>query len=74
MRSARSACASSCAAGRSDIERRTGEEIVSPMSQRCENTIGQDTLLQFLATLERASRSSRPTPDRRTWGPPSAFR
>ena len=41
--------------GPSEIERRTGEEIVSRMKQRCENTIGQDTLVQFLATLERAT-------------------
>jgi heptosyltransferase I len=41
--------------GPSEIERRTGEEIVSRMKQKCENTIGQDTLLQFLATLERAT-------------------
>ncbi len=37
--------------GPSDIERRTGERIVSLMKQQCENTIGQDTLLQFFATL-----------------------
>jgi heptosyltransferase I len=41
--------------GPSDIERRTGEEIVGLMKQRCDNTIGQDTLLQLLATLERAT-------------------
>jgi heptosyltransferase I len=41
--------------GPSEIERRTGEEIVSRMKQRCDNTIGQDTLVQFLATLERAT-------------------
>ncbi|HEY0682924.1 MAG TPA: glycosyltransferase family 9 protein [Steroidobacter sp.] len=41
--------------GPSDIERRTGEEIVSRMKQKCENTIGKDTLLQFFATLERAT-------------------
>ena len=41
--------------GRSEIERRMGEEIVRHMKQRCENTIGQDTLLEFLATLERAT-------------------
>ncbi len=34
--------------------RRMGEAIVRNMSERCENTIGQDTLLEFLATLERA--------------------
>lgn len=41
--------------GRSEIERRMGLEIESRMSQPCENTIGQDTLLEFLATLERAT-------------------
>lgn len=40
--------------GRSELERQMGEEIVKHMKQRCENTIGQDTLLEFLATLERA--------------------
>jgi heptosyltransferase I len=41
--------------GPSEIERRTGERIVSLMKQQCLNTIGQDTLLQFFATLERAT-------------------
>lgn len=41
--------------GRSEIERSMGLEIESRMSQPCENTIGQDTLLEFLATLERAT-------------------
>jgi len=41
--------------GPSEIERRTGEQIVSLMKQKCLNTIGQDTLLQFFATLERAT-------------------
>jgi heptosyltransferase I len=41
--------------GPSEIERRTGERIVSLMKQKCLNTIGQDTLLQFFATLERAT-------------------
>jgi heptosyltransferase I len=40
--------------GRSDVERRMGDAIVRCMSQPCENTIGQDTLLEFLATLERS--------------------
>lgn len=40
--------------GRSELERRTGEAITRHMTQRCENTIGQDTLLEFLATLDRA--------------------
>ena len=31
-----------------------GEASVRNMTERCENTIGQDTLLEFLATLERA--------------------
>ena len=38
------------------------------MKQRCENTIGKDTLLEFLATLERADDpAARRTPARRTW-------
>jgi heptosyltransferase I len=41
--------------GPSEIERRTGEEIVSRMKQRCDNAIGQDTLVQLLAALERAT-------------------
>jgi heptosyltransferase I len=41
--------------GPSEIEKRTGDEIVSRMSQRCENLIGKDSLLQMLATLERAT-------------------
>jgi heptosyltransferase I len=41
--------------GRSDLELRMGEEIERRMRQPCENTIGQDTLLEFLATLERAT-------------------
>ncbi|HKQ16362.1 MAG TPA: glycosyltransferase family 9 protein [Steroidobacteraceae bacterium] len=40
--------------GRSEIEQRMGEAIVRNMTETCENTIGQDTLLEFLATLERA--------------------
>ena len=40
--------------GRSEVEQRMGEAIVRNMTERCENTIGQDTLLEFLATLERA--------------------
>lgn len=40
--------------GRSELERRTGAAITRHMTQRCENTIGQDTLLEFLATLDRA--------------------
>ena len=41
--------------GPSDIERRTGEAIVARMKHGCENAIGKDTLLQLLATLERAT-------------------
>ncbi len=41
--------------GPSEIERRTGELIVARMKQACVNTIGQDTLLQLLATMERAT-------------------
>ena len=40
--------------GRSQIEQQMGDAIVRNMSEACENTIGQDTLLEFLATLERA--------------------
>jgi heptosyltransferase I len=41
--------------GRSELERRMGEEIERRMQQPCLNTIGKDTLLEFLATLERAT-------------------
>ena len=41
--------------GRSEAELRMGEEIVRRMQQPCQNTIGQDTLLELLATLERAT-------------------
>jgi len=41
--------------GRSDIEQRMGEAICSRMRERCENNIGKDTLLELLATLERAT-------------------
>lgn len=40
--------------GRSELEQRMGDAIVRNMTQPCENTIGQDTLLEFLATLERS--------------------
>jgi heptosyltransferase I len=40
--------------GRSESEQRMGEAIMKHMTEHCENTIGQDTLLEFLATLERA--------------------
>lgn len=41
--------------GRSDIEKHMGEEIAARMHQPVENNIGQDTLPQLLATLERAT-------------------
>lgn len=41
--------------GPSEIERQMGEAIVRHMSRPCENAIGKDTLLQFLATLQRAA-------------------
>lgn len=41
--------------GRSEIERRMGQDIVAHMKQPAENNIGQDTLPQLLATLERAT-------------------
>lgn len=41
--------------GRSAAELRMGEAIAARMQQPCENTIGQDTLLELLATLERAA-------------------
>jgi heptosyltransferase I len=41
--------------GRSELEKRVGQTIVARMQQPVENNIGQDTLLQLLATLERAT-------------------
>ncbi|MGH8179248.1 MAG: glycosyltransferase family 9 protein [Steroidobacter sp.] len=41
--------------GRSELERRVGDDITRQMKQPCINTIGRDTLLEFLATLERAT-------------------
>ena len=41
--------------GRSESEQRMGEEITRLMRQPCNNTIGQDTLLELLATLQRAT-------------------
>jgi heptosyltransferase I len=41
--------------GRSELERRVGEDIERQMTQPCLNTIGKDTLLEFLATLARAT-------------------
>jgi heptosyltransferase I len=40
--------------GRSQVEQQMGDAIMRNMTEACENTIGQDTLLEFLATLERA--------------------
>lgn len=41
--------------GRSALEQRTGAEIEARMRQPCSNLVGQDTLLEFLATLQRAT-------------------
>ena len=41
--------------GRSGEEKRTGEAIVARMRETCENVIGKDTLVELLATLERAT-------------------
>jgi heptosyltransferase I len=41
--------------GRSELEKRYGEEISSYVRNPVLNTIGQDTLLEFLATLQRAT-------------------
>lgn len=41
--------------GRTEYEQRMSAAITTRMSQPCVNTIGQDTLLEFLATLERAT-------------------
>ena len=41
--------------GRSEIEQRMGQEIEARMRERCENNIGKDTLIELLATLERAT-------------------
>lgn len=41
--------------GRSTLEKRTGEQITSQMRQPCINAIGKDTLIELLATLERAT-------------------
>jgi heptosyltransferase I len=40
--------------GRSELERRTGLEIASLMREKCTNLVGEDTLLEFYATLGRA--------------------
>lgn len=41
--------------GRSGEEKRMGEAIVARMRETCENAIGKDTLVELLATLERAT-------------------
>ena len=41
--------------GRSELELRYGREIETRMREPCRNLIGQDTLLEFLATLQRAT-------------------
>lgn len=41
--------------GRSAEEKRMGEVIVARMRESCENAIGKDTLVELLATLERAT-------------------
>ncbi|MFL6577414.1 MAG: glycosyltransferase family 9 protein, partial [Povalibacter sp.] len=41
--------------GRSDVEQRMGREIQSHMRKASKNAIGKDTLIQLLATLERAT-------------------
>jgi heptosyltransferase I len=41
--------------GRSELERRYGRDIARCMRQPCRDLIGQDTLLEFLATLQRAT-------------------
>jgi len=41
--------------GKSALERRMGEHIAAHMRQPCINAIGKDTLIELLATLERAT-------------------
>jgi heptosyltransferase I len=41
--------------GRSAVELRYGHEIEQAMRHPCRNLVGQDTLLEFLATLQRAT-------------------
>jgi heptosyltransferase I len=41
--------------GRSEIEQRMGQEIQARMKHACENAVGKDTLVELLATLERAT-------------------
>jgi heptosyltransferase I len=40
--------------GRSDLELQYGERIAALMRQPCQNLVGKDTLLELLATLQRA--------------------
>jgi len=40
--------------GRTDVEQRTGLQIAGLMNEECTNLVGQDTLLEFYATLARA--------------------
>ena len=55
--------------GRSALEREYGAGIERAMHQPCRNLVGQDTLVEFLATLARATVCFRQTPARRTWRP-----
>jgi heptosyltransferase I len=41
--------------GRSELEREYGERIAALMKQPCVNLVGKDTLLELLATLQRAT-------------------
>jgi len=41
--------------GRSDLEVQYGERIAALMRQPCVNLVGKDTLVEFLATLQRAT-------------------
>ncbi|MCM2310243.1 MAG: glycosyltransferase family 9 protein [Steroidobacteraceae bacterium] len=41
--------------GRSDLELQYGERIAALMRQPCQNLVGKDTLLELLATLQRAT-------------------
>lgn len=41
--------------GRSDVEQQMGREIQARMKHPSKNAIGKDTLLEFLATLDRAT-------------------
>jgi len=41
--------------GRSELEVQYGQRIAASMRQPCVNLVGQDTLVEFLATLQRAT-------------------